>query len=324
MGPILVFLAVFVVILIVKGIVIVRQAEVIIVERLGKYNRTLQSGISIIIPFLETSRSIKWEFIKQDFQGNAYYQIKELVRIDLRETVYDFPRQNVITRDNVTLEINALLYFQITDAMKAVYEIANLPEAIKKLTQTTLRNVIGELDLDGTLASRDVINTKLRVILDEATDKWGVKINRVELQDINPPKEIREAMEKQMRAERDKRAKILEAEGEKQSAILKAEGERQANILDAEGKKAAQVLRAEGEAEARVKIADAEALAIEKVRNVSGGSKEALNYLIGLKYIAAFDQIATNPSDNKTIYMPYEVSSVMSSIGGIKELFKEK
>ena len=162
------------------------------------------------------------------------------------------------------------------------------------------------------------------LILDEATDKWGIKVNRVELQDINPPREIREAMEKQMRAERDKRAKILEAEGEKQSAILKAQGARESNILDAEGIKLANVLKAEGEAEARLKIAEAEALAIEKVAGKVGKPGEALNYLVALKYIAAFDEIAKNPSENKTIYMPYEVSSVMSSIGGIKELFAKK
>jgi regulator of protease activity HflC (stomatin/prohibitin superfamily) len=312
------------IIFVVKGIVIVRQAEVIVVERLGKYNRTLQSGINVIIPVFESARNITWKVVKHNFQGEAFHTTKEIYRIDLRETVYDFPRQNVITKDNVTLEINALLYFQITDSLKAVYEIANLPDAIEKLTQTTLRNVIGELDLDGTLASRDVINSKLRLILDEATDKWGIKVNRVELQDINPPREIREAMEKQMRAERDKRAKVLEAEGEKQSAILKAQGARESNILDAEGIKLANVLKAEGEAEARLKIAEAEALAIELVSNKAGTSKEALNYLVALKYIAAFDEIAKNPSDNKTVYMPYEVSSVMSSIGGIKEMFEKK
>ncbi|MFW5782119.1 MAG: SPFH domain-containing protein, partial [Candidatus Muiribacteriaceae bacterium] len=183
---------------------------------------------------------------------------------------------------------------------------------------------IGELDLDETLASRDVINTKLRVILDEATDKWGVKVNRVELQDINPPKEIREAMEKQMRAERDKRAKILEAEGMKRSAILKAEGERESNILHAEGRKRANILKAEGEAEARLKIAEAEAIAINKIAEKAGSPETGVNYLVALRYIQAFDEIAKNPSDNKTIYMPYEISSVMSSIGGIRELFTDK
>ncbi|MCK9223799.1 MAG: SPFH/Band 7/PHB domain protein [Candidatus Muirbacterium halophilum] len=324
MSVILMVLGFLAIVFVIRGIVIVRQAEVIVVERLGKYNRTLQSGINVIIPVFEGVRNITWKVVKHNFQGESFHTTKEIFRIDLRETVYDFPRQNVITKDNVTLEINALLYFQITDSLKAVYEIANLPDAIEKLTQTTLRNVIGELDLDGTLASRDVINSKLRLILDEATDKWGIKVNRVELQDINPPKEIREAMEKQMRAERDKRAKILEAEGEKQSAILKAQGAREANILDAEGIKFANVLKAEGEAEARLKIAEAESQAIELITNKAGNSREALNYLVALKYIAAFDEIAKNPSDNKTVYMPYEISAVMSSIGGIKELFEKK
>jgi len=323
MGLVIIGIAILAIVVALKGVIVVKQAEVVMVERLGRYNRTLQSGINIIWPIVEVARKIKWKTLKTDFQGNQFHIIKEKIRIDLRETVYDFPKQNVITKDNVTLEINALLYFQVTDPMKAVYEIENLPDAIEKLTQTTLRNVIGELDLDQTLASRDVVNSKLRIILDEATDKWGVKVNRVELQDINPPIEIREAMEKQMRAERDKRAKILEAEGSKRSAILEAEGERESNILNAQGKKEANILRAEGEAQARLKIAEAEAVAIEKIKDKSGKTESALNYLVALRYIDAFDEIARNPSDNKTVFMPYEVSSVMSSLGGIKELFRE-
>ena len=171
----------------------------------------------------------------------------------MRETVYDFPRQNVITKDNVMTEINALLYFQVMDPVKAIYEIENLPLAIEKLTQTTLRNVIGELDLDECLTSRDTINMKLRTILDEASHKWGVKVNRVELQDINPPRDIREAMEKQMRAERDRRAQIIDAEGSKRAAVLQAEGIQQAQITQAEGQKQSQVLEAEGDAQARIR-----------------------------------------------------------------------
>src|SRR5690606_30679799 len=183
---------------------------------------------------------------------------REVSRIEMRESVYDFPRQSVITKDNVITEINAMLYFQIVDPIKAVYEISNLPDAIEKLTQTTLRNVVGEMDLDETLSSRDTINSKLRAVLDQATDKWGVKVNRVELQDINPPVTIRDAMEKQMRAERDKRAKILEAEGTKAQLSLEAEGHKVAEINQAEGEKQAQILRAEGEAQARLKVAEAE------------------------------------------------------------------
>mgnify|MGYP003301055141 CR=1 FL=1 len=234
-------------------------------------------------------------------------------RIDLRETVYDFPKQNVITRDNIVTEINALIYFQIMDPVRAVYEIANLPQAIEKLTQTTLRNVIGEMDLDDTLSSRDTINTKLQEILDDATNKWGVKVNRVELQDINPPMDIREAMEKQMRAERDKRATILEAEGFKQSEVLKAEGDRQAEIN-----------RAEGEATARITVANAEAEALKVVTEaIRESSGDPVNYLIAMKYLETLKEM-TSGEDNKVVYVPYEATGVLSSVGGIKDLLVTK
>lgn len=200
-------IAIFAITVISRGIIVVRQAEVVIVERLGKYYKTLDSGIHIIVPIFDKIRPIHWRYNKADYRGNTVVIQRQENRIDMRETVYDFPRQNVITSDNVSININALLYFQVTDPYKAVYEIGNLPEAIEKLTQTSLRNVIGELTLDFTLTSRDTINAKLRDILDDATDKWGVKVNRVELQEILPPEEIRTAMEKEMRAERDKRAK---------------------------------------------------------------------------------------------------------------------
>jgi regulator of protease activity HflC (stomatin/prohibitin superfamily) len=222
----------------------------------------------------------------------------------------------------VSTEINALLYFQITDPVKALYEIENLPMAIEKLTQTTLRNVIGELDLDETLTSRDTINSKLRVILDDATNKWGVKVNRVELQDINPPKDIRDAMEKQMRAERDRRAKILEAEGLKQSQILEAEGYKISEINRAEGNKSAQILNAEGEAEARIKVAEAEAQAIRKVSDaVASQNGNPMSYLIAMRYLETLKEM-TSGEDNKTIYLPYEATGILSSIGGIKDILK--
>ena len=241
---ILSFLSIFVIFLLAKGIRIVKQSEALIVERLGKYHKTLESGINIIIPIIDQPRQISWRYSETGFNGDVISVFKMRDRIDLRENVYDFPKQNVITRDNVVTEINALIYFQIMDPIKSVYEIGNLPSAIEKLTQTTLRNVVGELDLDQSLSSRDTINTKLRTILDDATNKWGVKVNRVELQDINPPQEIREAMEKQMRAERDRRATVLEAEGEKTSQILTAEGQRESDIQRAEGEKRAAVLEA--------------------------------------------------------------------------------
>jgi regulator of protease activity HflC (stomatin/prohibitin superfamily) len=231
------FIAVFIVltfflmITLARATYLVRQAEVILVERLGKFRLTLRSGLHFIIPFIDKPRKVLWTFVKEDPTRRHVYRYSEYVeRIDLREAVYDFPKQNVITKDNVTIEINALLYYQVTDPKRAVYEVANLPQAIEKLTQTTLRNIVGSLDLDETLSSRDQINEKLRLILDDATDKWGVKVNRVELQEVNPPEDIRVAMEKQMRAERDRRATILEAEGMKRAAVLDAEGEKEARV----------------------------------------------------------------------------------------------
>ncbi|MFQ3621668.1 MAG: SPFH domain-containing protein [Spirochaetales bacterium] len=314
-------LVVFFVIFVIKGLVIVQQGETMVIERLGKYHRTLSSGINLIWPIFDKPRSIEWKYIITDVDGRMIVQRKSLTRIDLRETVYDFPRQNVITRDNVAIEINALLYFQITDPQRAVYEIANLPDAIEKLTQTTLRNVIGELDLDHTLTSRDTINQKLRSILDEATDKWGVKVNRVELQDISPPQDIKNAMEKQMRAERDRRATILEAEGKKQANILEAEGIRQAEINRAEGIKQALVLKAAGEAEARIKVAEAEAEAVTKVtRAIQAAGGNPTTYLIALKYIDALKEMVSG-KDNKVVYLPYEASALLGSVSSLRELF---
>jgi regulator of protease activity HflC (stomatin/prohibitin superfamily) len=303
-----------------KGIIIIRQAEVVIIERFGKYKTTLTSGLNFMIPMVDSIRPIVWKYVITRPDGKNTYISQVTSRIDLRETVYDFPRQNVITRDNVTIEINALLYFQIVDSYKATYEINNLPDALEKLTQTTLRNVIGELDLDQTLVSRDTVNSKLRLILDEATDKWGVKVNRVELQDVLPPKEIREAMEKQMRAERDKRATILTAEADKQSNILQAEGIRDSEISKAEGMKRSKILEAEGAAEARLKVIEAEALAIEKISKVIGGDpKDPINYLVAVKYIETLKGIAEG-QNNKLVFMPYESSALVNTVGTIKEL----
>ena len=317
-------LVVFIIIFAIKGFKIIKQSETMVIERLGRYHRTLSSGINIIWPIFDVPRSIEWRFIKTDVNGRTIIRKDTVTRIDLRETVYDFPSQSVITRDNVAIEINALLYFQITDAKSAVYEIANLPDAVEKLTQTTLRNVIGELDLDHTLTSRDTINNKLRTILDEATDKLGVKVNRVELQDINPPEDVKVAMEKQMRAERDRRAAILEAEGQKQSKILEAEGIRQSEINKAEGLKQALILRATGEAEARIKVAQAEAEAVTMVTKAikdSGGNPTA--YLVALKYIEAMQEMVSG-KDNKVVYMPYEASALLGSVGSIRDIFGQK
>ena len=317
---ILIVVVFFVLIFAMAGLKIVQQAQTMIIERFGKYNRTLNSGINIIWPIIDKPREIAWRYTYEDGYGNVRSMYKRKARIDLRETVYDFPKQNVITKDNVGTEINALIYFQIMDPKSAVYEIENLPQAIEKLTQTTLRNVIGELDLDETLISRDVVNNKLQIILDEATNKWGVKVNRVELQDINPPEDIRTAMEKQMRAERDRRATILEAEGAKRSQILDAEGFKESKINQAEGDKQSRILRAQGEAEAKIKVAEAEARAIQMITDAISTKADPTNYLVAIKYIETLKDMVEG-KDNKVIYMPYEATGVLSSIGGIKEMF---
>ncbi len=313
-------IAFFVLIFAIAGFKIVQQAEVMVIERLGKYSRTLQSGINIIWPIVDKPREITWRYVVEGMDDQKHVRFSTKTKIDIRETVYDFPKQNVITKDNVNVQINALLYFQIMDPVKAVYEIENLPDAIEKLTQTTLRNVIGELELDESLSSRDTINSKLRTILDDATNKWGVKVNRVELQDINPPEDIKQAMEKQMRAERDRRAAVLDAEGKKTAKVLEAEGFRESEIKKAEGEKQSEILRAEGQAQARIKTAEAEAEAIKLVTNaISSKNGDPINYLIATKYIDTLQEMVSG-KDNKTIYIPFEATGILSSIGGIKEM----
>lgn len=304
-----------------KGVIIVQQAEVVIIERLGKFERILQSGFNFIFPILEAPRGMNWRVTQKGLDGSTYTYVKERTRIDLREAVYDFPRQNVITKDNVSISINAIIYFQIIDPKSATYEIQNLSDAIEKLTQTTLRNLVGQLDLQETLVSRDKINQELRAILDEATNKWGVKVNRVELQDITPPLDIQQAMDKQMKAERDKRAAILEAEGQKQAAILKAEGDKLSQINRAEGDKQSAILRAEGEAQARVINANAEGTAIGVVVGAIDDKGKPDQYLIAMKYLDTLKSI-TAGENNKIVYMPYEATGILSSVDGIKEMFK--
>lgn len=317
-----IFLIVLALVFVAKGVIIVQQAEVVIVERLGKFDRVLQSGFNFIIPVLEAARAIDWKVTQKGFDGSTYSIIQKRTKIDLREAVYDFPRQNVITKDNVSISINALLYFQIVDPKSAVYEIQNLPDAIEKLTQTNLRNLVGQLDLDESLVSRDKINHELRAILDEATNKWGVKVNRVELQDIIPPADIQSAMEKQMKAERDRRAAILEAEGLKKSAVLKAEGEKEAAINRAEGEKQANILRAEGVAQARILEADGEKEAIQRIINALADKGQPDKYLIAMKYLETMKTI-TSGKDNKIVYMPYEATGILSSVDGIKQMFSK-
>src|SRR6266581_1219217 len=291
MGPgtiLVAALAFGVIVLISKSIRVVQQAQTMIIERLGKYHKTLGSGINFVLPVIDRPRSVDWHQTIITPAGDSYSRRFRTERIDLRETVYVFPRQNVITKDNVVVEIDALIYSQITDPVRATYEIANLPDAIEKLTQTTLRNVIGEMELDHVLSSRDTINAKLREILDEATHKWGAKVSRVELKDINPPRDIRDAMEKQMRAERDRRAAILTAEAE---------------------------------ANARLKVAEAEAQAIERITSaIKGTGGDPARYLIAIRYIEALKDMVTSPQSNKVIYLPYEATGVLASLGGIREM----
>ena len=297
-----------------KTLVIIPQSETKIIERLGKYHATLKPGINIIIPFIDTAKSI----ITLNRGRYSYSN-----QIDLREQVYDFDKQNVITKDNIQMQINALLYFQIVDPFKAVYEINNLPNAIEKLTQTTLRNIIGEMELDQTLTSRDTVNTKLRAVLDDATNKWGIKVNRVELQDITPPQSVLQAMEKQMQAERNKRAVILTSEGQKQSQILQSEGEKAATINRAEAQKQQAILEAEGVATARIRKAEAEAIAIQKITEAVGDSSNPANYLLAQKYIQMMEELAAG-QQTKTVYLPYEATNLLGSHGGIKDLFKQE
>lgn len=317
----LVLLIAAAVVFVVKGVFIVEQQEVVIIQRLGKYLRTLSAGFNLIIPFLDAPRPIAKKVTKKTYDGGVYSYTVMSDRIDMRESVYDFPRQNVITKDNVSITINALLYFQIVDAHKAVYGIDNLPEAIEKLTQTNLRNLVGQMELQDTLISRDKINGELRTILDDATNKWGVKVNRVELQDIIPPTDIQAAMDKQMKAEREKRAMIYEAEGQKEAAIRIAEGQREAAIKKAEGEKQAAILTAEGVAQARIVEAEAEKTAIRQIIEALEDKGQPDKYLIAMKYLETLTSM-TDGKDNKVIYMPYEATGILSSVDGIKEMFK--
>lgn len=314
---------IFIISIISAGVKVVPQSETRVIERLGRFHSVLAPGLNFIIPFIDRPKTIYTRRVETNVGGHVVVRTVATKVIDLREQVYDFPSQQVITRDNVTTEINALLYFQITDPKKAVYEIDNLPNAIEKLTQTSLRNVIGELELDETLTSRDTINSKLQVILDEATNKWGVKVNRVELQDITPPESVRMAMEKQMQAERNRRAEILNAEGQKQSVILRSEGEKTSKINQAEAAKQMEILKAEGEAKAIILNAQAEAEAIQRVAQaVAQSNTNPATYMLAMKYLETLREM-TSGQDNKTVYIPYEASSILSSLGSIETLFKK-
>ena len=317
---IFIIIALIAVIYVLKGFKIVPQSETRVVERLGRYDRTLQSGINYLFPIIDRAREVVQRDEIKYADGSKSVIMRTTSRIDLREQVYDFDKQSVITKDNVTTTINALLYFQIVDPVKSVYEIDNLPNAIEKLTQTTLRNVIGELELDETLTSRDTINSKLRIVLDEATNKWGVKVNRVELQDITPPESVRRAMEQQMQAERERRAKVLEARGQKEAMILESEGEKESQINQAEAEKQTQILKAQGEADAKVLQATAEAEAIRKVAEAIAESKtDPATYMLLMKYVETLRDIGAG-TQSKTFFLPFEASNLVGALGSLTEL----
>ena len=323
MDMFLILLVIAGIVFVIKGCIIVEQQEVVIIQRLGKYKETLTAGLNFIVPFIDAPKNVYRKVTINYRNGTSSSYMQSSNRIDLRETVCDFPRQSVITKDNVSISINAVLYFQIFNPEKSVYGVENLYEAIEKLTQTTLRQLIGKLDLQETLTSRDKINTELREILDQASDKWGVKVNRIELQDITPPSDIQAAMDKQMKAEREKRAMIYEAEGQKEAAIRIAEGQKEAAIRAAEGQKEADVLKAEGVAQARIVEAEAEKEAISRIIEALHTKGQADKYLIAMKYLDTMKEM-TSGKDNKIVYMPYEASAVLSSVDGIKEMLLSK
>ena len=291
--PIIIFLVIFffVAMILAYMIRIVPQAEAYVVERLGAYNATWTTGVHFLVPFVDRIAN----------------------KLTLKEIVKDFDPQPVITKDNVTMQIDTVVYFQITDPKLYTYGVVGPITAIENLTATTLRNIIGDLELDETLTSRDIINTQMRSILDEATDPWGIKVNRVELKNIIPPKDIQEAMEKQMRAERERREKILLAEGEKKSAILVAEGEKESTVLRAEAKKAAMIAEAEGKAEALAKVYEAEARGIQMI-NDSNPSKEYLS----LKSLETYEKMASGQATK--IVVPSELQSIASLLTAAKEI----
>ena len=291
-------LLVIIIVLASMSIKIVKQSEVYVIERLGKFYKVADAGLTIIIPFFDHVRSV----------------------VSLKQQTMDVPPQGVITKDNVTITIDTVVFYQITDPAKAVYEIQSLKKGIEYLAITTIRDIIGKMDLDETFSSRDGINNKLRVVLDEATDRWGCKIDRVEIKDINPPADVQDAMEKEMNAERNKRAMILEAEAQRQSAITIAEGRKQAAILEAEADKEARIRRAAGEAQAIKEVADAKALEIQKVYDAMKKA-DPTEKLVQLKSLEALKDVA-NGEANK-VFIPFEATSALSSLGTMAEAVKE-
>ncbi len=313
MGTLIFFMFIAIALLIVaaKTLRIVPQATVMLVERFGRFDKIAASGLNILVPFLDKPRAVYWTGTRPG-----------ITSIDLREQFIDLPPQPVITRDNVTIHVDSVVYWQITDPVKSVYEVADLLGGIVQLTITGMRAVMGDMDLDHTLSQRDQINAKLRIILDEATDKWGVKVTRVDVKNINPPEDVRLTMEKQMTAERTRRALVLQAEGDKQAAITRAEGEKQAAITRSEGEKESAILQADGAAQARLRAASAESEAIARIAQAMEGHGNPAQYLITARYIESLKEM-TRGNNSKVIFMPVETSGMLSSIGAVKEMFAE-
>ncbi len=295
----LLILLVIILVIAAMSIKIVKQAEVYIIERLGKFYKIADAGLTIIVPFFDHVRSV----------------------VSLKQQTMDVPPQGVITKDNVTITIDTVVFYQITDPAKAVYEIQSLKKGIEYLAITTIRDIIGKMDLDETFSSRDGINNQLRLVLDEATDRWGCKIDRVEIKDITPPADIRDAMEKEMNAERNKRALILEAEAQRQSSITIAEGKKQAAILEAEADKEARIRRAAGEAQAIKEVADARAKEIQMVYDAMKKA-DPNDKLVQLKSLEALEEVAKGEANK--VFIPFEATSALSSLGALKEVVTDK
>jgi regulator of protease activity HflC (stomatin/prohibitin superfamily) len=294
-GFVVVFV-IFIIITLFKGVIRVRQGMEYTVERFGRYIRTLSPGLHFIIPYIDAIGS----------------------KMNMMETVLDVPSQEVITRDNAMVTVDGVVFSQVLNAAKAAYEVQSLEQAILNLTTTNIRTVMGSMDLDELLSKRDQINAQLLRVVDDATTPWGIKVTRIEIKDIAPPKDLVDSMARQMKAERDKRAAILEAEGQRQAEILRAEGDKQAAILEAEGRKEA----AFRDADARERLAEAEAKATHMVSQaIAKGSIQAVNYFVAQKYVEALQSVASSPNQ-KVIMMPLEASSILGALGGIAELAK--
>ena len=294
----LIILLVIILVIAFTSIKIVKQSEVYIIERLGKFNKVADAGLTLIVPFIDRVRSV----------------------VSLKQQTMDIPPQGVITKDNVTITIDTVVFYQITDPAKAVYEIQSLKKGIEYLAITTIRDIIGKMDLDETFSSRDGINDKLRIVLDEATDKWGCKIDRVEIKDITPPADIRDAMEKEMNAERNKRAMILESEAKRQSDITIAEGKKQAAILEAEADKESKIRRATGEAQAIKEVAEAKAREISMVYDAIKKSNPD-DKLVQLKSLEALEKVADGEANK--VFIPFDATSALGSLGAVKEVMTD-